>query len=58
MKITRTARKAITGALATLAGTTGGLMADGNLTGGEVVAALGAALVAGAAVYAIPNATR
>lgn len=52
----KTYRKAITAALAVAAGTYGGLLADGATNVPEVLIALGAGLVAGAAVYQVPNA--
>ena len=48
-------RKAYTGAGATLAIGIGKACADGALTFGEVVTALGAALVVGGLVYRVPN---
>ena len=48
--------KAYTAAGATLAGGIGTALLDGSLTSGEVLAAFGAALLAGAAVYKIKNA--
>lgn len=52
----KTFRKAYTGAGATLAIGIGKACADGALTSGEVVTALGAALVVGGLVYRVPNA--
>ena len=53
--LTTTARKALTGALATFAATLGAGMLDGNLTGPEVIVSVGTALAAGAVVYQVPN---
>lgn len=47
--------KAYTALGATLAAALGTAMLDGNLTNGELLASLGAALVAGAAVYKVRN---
>lgn len=51
-----TVRKALAAAAFTAAGTIGGTMLDGQLTLVELVAGVGAGLVAGAATYRIPNA--
>ncbi len=51
-----TIRKAVTAAGFTAAAALGGTMLDGNLTAAEAIASAGMALVAGAAVYRIPNA--
>lgn len=53
-----TIRKALTAAGFGLAGALGTAMLDGNLTGGELVVAVGVGLGAGVATYAVPNATR
>lgn len=51
-----TIRKALTAAGFGLAGAIGTAMLDGNLTGAELVAAVGIGLGAGVATYAVPNA--
>ncbi len=51
-----TIRKALAAAGFTLAAALGGTMLDGNLTTAEAIASAGMALVAGAAVYRLPNA--
>lgn len=48
--------KAYTAAGAALATGLGLALSDGALTGGEVLTAIGAALLAGAAVYKVKNA--
>lgn len=48
-------RKAVAAAGFTAASGLGTAMLDGNLTTAEAVASVGAGLVAGAAVYLIPN---
>lgn len=48
-------RKAYTAAGALLAGGLGTALLDGALTTGEVLAAVGAALLGGAAVYKVKN---
>lgn len=53
-----TIRKALMAAGFGVAGALGTAMLDGNLTGAEVVVAVGVGLGAGVATYAIPNATR
>ena len=50
-------RKALVAGGAVTASTLGGLMSDGSVTGAEVCIAVGAGLVAGAAVWRVPNAT-
>lgn len=52
----RTIRKALLSAGFAGAAALGAAMLDGNLTGGEAVVAGGMALLAGAAVYRVPNA--
>lgn len=47
--------KAYTAAGATAAGALGTALLDGALTSGEVLAAIGAGLLAGAAVYKVTN---
>lgn len=49
-----TINKAISAGVFMLAGTLGGLMADGDVTTAEAIIALGAGLVAGAATYRVP----
>lgn len=56
MKITRTARKAFTAGILGFVGGVGASMADGNITGPELIVAAGTGLVAGVATYQIPNA--
>lgn len=48
-------RKAYTASGAVLAGSLGTALLDGSLTFGEVLASVGAALLAGAAVYKVKN---
>lgn len=56
IKITTTARKALVGGLATIAGAVGTAMADGDLTVPELIVSIGAGLVVGSAVWRVPNA--
>ena len=49
-------RKALVAAGVGFAGALGAACADGNITLGEVVIALGVGLVGGAATYRVPNA--
>jgi hypothetical protein len=49
-------RKAYTAAAVALVGGVGLALSDGSVTGSEVLVALGAGLLAGAAVYKVPNA--
>jgi hypothetical protein len=53
----KTFRKAYTAAAVAFVGGLGLALADGNLTGPEALVATGLGLVAGAAVYRVPNAT-
>ena len=50
-----TFRKAITAALATLVGSLGTAAVAGDVDGKAFLACVGAGLVAGAGVYAVPN---
>lgn len=52
-----TIRKALTAAGFGLAGAFGAACLDGNLTLGEVIAAVGTGLVAGVATYSVRNST-
>lgn len=56
MNVIPTIRKALLAAGFTAAGALGAAMLDGNLTTGEGIIAAGMGLVAGAAVYRVPNA--
>lgn len=54
----RHARKAVTAAVVALGAALGAAMLDGDLTGAEAIVSTGMGLLAGAAVYQVPNATR
>lgn len=54
----QTAHKAVTAAVLALAGALGAALLDGNLTVPELLAALGAGLVAGGGTYQVENKPR
>lgn len=51
-----TVRKAVLSGACTGVGVLGGLMADGNVTGPDVIIAVGAAMTAATVTWAVPNA--
>ncbi len=55
MKKIATMRKAVVAFILPMLATAGASMADGNLTGPEIIASIGAGLAIGASVYAVPN---